>query len=141
MGFINLRGMLKQFWCGRKEQIILDYILDNGRARYQLLCYNASSAEHCPAAMVELHGLVFFRLLWIIGRQAKWVEAIIKFLFAIIVGKCGSEFMPRSHNPECRPEILRCRLREVTCHRGHKWTLIPIVEDRVEFVRNKHTQG
>merc|ERR1712196_380607 len=109
--------------------------LDYGRARNQLLCDDASSAEHCPAAMVELHGLVFFRLLWIIGRQAKWVEAVVKFLFAIIVGQCGSKFMPRGHNPECRPEILRCRLREVTCHRGHKWTLIPIVEDRVEFVR------
>jgi len=117
------------------------YTLDNGRACNKLLCYNASSAKHCPAAMVELHGLVFFRLLWIIGCEAKWVEAIVEFLFAIIVGQCGGKLMARGHNPECGPEILRCRLREVTCHRGNKWTLIPIIEDRVEFIRNKHTQG
>merc|ERR1712110_668368 len=102
----------RKFCAMRKKT--LNSTLDNGRARNKLLCDNASSAKHCPAAMVELHGLVFFRFLWIIGCQAKWVESIVKFLFAIIVGQCGGKLMARGHNPECGPEILRCSLREVT---------------------------
>merc|ERR1711879_1007312 len=94
------------------------YSLDNGRARNELLCYNASSAEHCPTAMVELHGLIFECLLRILGPQVKWVKAEVKFLFAIVIGKCGSKFMASSHNPECGPEVLHCCLREVTLHRG-----------------------
>merc|ERR1712118_369732 len=91
--------------------------LDYGRARNQLLCYDAGSAEHCPAAMVELHSLVFCRFLCILGPQVEWVEAVVELLLAIIVGKCGSKFMARGHDPEGGPEVLRCRLREVACCR------------------------
>merc|ERR1712224_271711 len=91
--------------------------LDNAFACDQLLSDNACSAEHCPTAMVELHGLVLFLLLWILGPQVKWVKAVVKLLFAIVVGKCGSKLVARGHNPECGPEVLHCRLREVTLHR------------------------
>merc|ERR1712023_474029 len=91
--------------------------LDNGLARNQLLCDNACSAEHCPTAMVELHGLIFCRLLWILRPQVERVKAVVEFLLAIVVGKCGCQFMARGHDPECGPEILHRRLGEVALHR------------------------
>merc|ERR1712014_189153 len=115
--------------------------LDNAFARDQLLSDNACSAEHCPTAMVELHGLIFFLLLWILGPQVERVKAVVKFFFTIVVGKRGGKFMTRGHDPECGPEILHCRLREVTLHRRSKFSLTPVIEDRVKFLRNKHTQG
>merc|ERR1712176_1117923 len=90
--------------------------LDDALACNQLLCDNASSAEHCPTAMVELHGLIFCRLLWILGPQVKRVEAVVKFFFTIIVGECGGKLMACGHNPECGPEVLHRRLGEVALH-------------------------
>merc|ERR1712151_783619 len=78
--------ILKLLMTSKTKMVALT--LDNALACNQFLCYDASSAEHCPMAMVELHGLIFFCLLRILGRQIKGVEAVVKFLFAIIVGKC-----------------------------------------------------
>merc|ERR1711988_316251 len=91
--------------------------------------------------MIELHSLIFLLLLWILRPQVKRVKTIVKLLFAIVVGKCGSKLMASGHNPECGPEVLHCRLREVTLHRRNKFALIPIIEDWVKLIRNEHTQG
>merc|ERR1712217_368191 len=49
--------------------------------------------------------------------------------------------MARSHDPECRPEIVPCRLREVSCNRRHIWALTPCIEDRVKLLRHNYAQG
>lgn len=81
-----------------------------------------------------------FLFLRVLGPRVEWVEAVVRFLVAIIACKCGSNLKARGlkqtrlRNRSCSPPSPRSDVASMKQMR-----LVPDTEDRMKLVRNEYT--